>query len=212
MNRTIAGVAIPDSALAREATDLIRTAESDLLFNHSQRVFVFGALQGERQGLRYDPELLYIGAMFHDLGLVEGHRSESDRFEVDGANAARDFLAAHGVPEDAIRRVWDGIALHTTPGIPEHKEAEVALVNAGVALDVVGLGYDQFPESTIDQVLAELPRVDFKESIIQAFADGIAHKPQTAFGNIKADVLAEKLPGYKRQNFCDLIRTSPFAN
>lgn len=212
MTRTIAGVAIPDSVLAREATDLIRTAESDLLFHHSQRVFVFGALQGERQGLRYDPELLYIAAMFHDLGLVEGHRSQSERFEVDGANAARDFLQTRGVPEDSIRRVWDGIALHTTPGIPAHKEPEVALVSAGVELDVLGIDYEQFPQATIDQVLAELPRVDFKESIIEAFAAGIAAKPQTAFGNVKADVLAEKLPGYRRQNFCEMIRATPFVD
>ena len=127
--RTVADIRIPDSQMAREATAVIREVESDLLYHHSLRVFVFGALQGERQGLRYDPELLYIGAMFHDLGLVEGHRSPADRFEVDGANAAREFLRQHEVPEDAVRVVWDAIALHTTPGIPQHKEPEVAPVS-----------------------------------------------------------------------------------
>ena len=210
MTNTIAGVKIPDSALAREATDLIRDAESDLLFDHSLRVFVFGSLQGARQELDHDPELLYIGAMFHDLGLVEGHRSATERFEVDGADAARDFLAGHGIPADSIRVVWDAIALHTTPGIPSHKEPEVALVTAGVELDVLGIDYDRFSEATIEEVLTELPRVDFKESIIEAFADGIAAKPQTAFGNVKADVLAEKLRGYRRPNFCEMIRATPF--
>jgi HD superfamily phosphodiesterase len=205
-------VRVPDSRLALDATELIRSVESDLRYNHSLRVYAFGALPGARRGLRYDPELLYIGAMFHDIGLVEGHRSTHDRFEVDGANAARKFLADHGVTGDALRIVWDAIALHTTPGIPQYKEAEVALVTAGVELDVLGFGYDDISADDREAVLAAYPRVDFKEAIIQAFADGIAHRPETAFGNVKADVLAEKLPGYDRPNFCTLIRASPHTN
>jgi HD superfamily phosphodiesterase len=205
-------LAVPQSRLARDATELIRSVESDLLFNHSLRVYAFGALQGARLGLRYDPELLYIGAMFHDIGLVAGHRSAHDRFEVDGANAARAFLVGHGVSEDAVRIVWDAIALHTTPGIPQHKEPEVALVTAGVELDVLGFGYDDISAEDRDAVLAAYPRVDFKESIIQAFAEGIAHKPETAFGTVNADVLAEKLTGYEPPNFCTLIRASEHMN
>src|SRR3954451_19258401 len=209
---TIAGIAIPDSALAGEVTQLVREIEPDLLFDHSLRVFAFGTLQGERLGLRYDPELLYIAAMFHDVGLVEGHRSAHDRFEVDGANAAREFLRRHRVPEEPIRIVWDAIALHTTPGIPQHKEPEVALVTAGVELDVLGIGYDDIYAEDLEAVLAAYPRVDFKESIIQAFADGMAHRPETVFGTMNADVLADKLPGYVRPNFCALIRASHFTN
>jgi hypothetical protein len=208
---TIAGVKIPNSALASDATAFVRDTESDLLYDHSMRVFVFGSLQGQRRGLAYDPELLYVGAMFHDIGLVEGHRSEHERFEVDGANAARDFLTQRGVPAEAVRVVWDAIALHTTPGIPQHKEPEVALVTAGVELDVLGLGYDDITDAHREEVLSALPRVDFKNQIIQAFGAGIAHKPETAFGNVKADVLERTLPGYKRPNFCELILASPFA-
>jgi HD superfamily phosphodiesterase len=204
--------AIPDSRLARDATELIRSVESELLYNHSHRVYAFGALQGEHRGLSYDPELLYIGAMFHDIGLVEGHRSPHDRFEVDGANAAREFLVGQGVTGDALRIVWDAIALHTTPGIPQHKEPEVALVTAGVELDVLGFGYDDISAEDREAVLAAYPRVDFKESIIQAFADGMAHRPETVFGTMNADVLAEKLPGYERPNFCALIRASRHTN
>jgi HD superfamily phosphodiesterase len=205
-------VAIPDSQLAREATELIRSAQSDLLYNHSLRVYSFGALQGNRLGLSYDPELLFIGAMFHDIGLVEGHRSKHDRFEVDGANAAREFLNAHGVAPDAVRIVWDAIALHTTPGIPEHKEPEVALVTKGVELDVLGMGYDDIADEDREAVLAAYPRVNFKESIIQAFADGMAHRPETTFGTMNDDVLAEKLPGFVRANFCEIIRGSKHTN
>lgn len=174
-------------------------------------MFVFGSLQRRRRQLAYDPELLDVGAMFHDVGLVEGHRSEHDRFEVDGANAARDFLRSRGVPADALRVVWDVIALHTTPGIPEHKEPEVALVTAGVELDVLGIGYHDITDAQREEVLTALPRVDFKHQIIEAFGAGIAHKPQTAFGNVKADVLERTLPGYHRPNFCEMILASPFA-
>jgi hypothetical protein len=208
---TIAGIAIPDSTLANDATAFVRDIESDLLYHHSLRVFVFGSLQGQRRGLAYDPELLYVGAMFHDVGLVEGHRSAHDRFEVDGANAARDFLAQRGVPAEAVRIVWDAIALHTTPGIPEHKEPEVALVTAGVELDVLGIGYHDITDTQRDDVLSALPRVDFKHQIIEAFGAGLAHRPHTAFGNVKADVLERTLPGYRRPNFCETILASPFA-
>jgi hypothetical protein len=208
--RQIAGISIPDSALAAEATELVRDTESDLLFDHSLRVYLFGALQGRRLGLSYDPELLYIGAIFHDMGLTEKYRSPDERFEVDGANASRRFLEQHGIPEAAVDVVWDAIALHTTPGIPKWKTPEIALVTAGVELDVLGLGYDDVSADAREQVLAAFPRVDFKRRIVQAFADGIKHKPQTAFGNVKADVLAAMLPGYVRPNFCKMITASPF--
>lgn len=210
--KQIAGISIPDSALAVEATELVRDTESQLLFDHSLRVYLFGALRGRRRGLSYDPEMLYIGAIFHDLGLTEKYRSPDERFEVDGANAARRFLERHGVPESSIDLVWDAIALHTTPGIPKWKKPEVALVNAGVELDVVGLGFDDVSAEAREQILSAFPRVDFKRRIVEAFADGIRHKPQTAFGNIKADVLEKLLPGYVRPNFCEMIASSPFQD
>jgi hypothetical protein len=207
----IAGIAIPDSALAKDATAFVRDVESDLLYHHSLRVFIFGSLQGRRLELAFDPELLYVGAMFHDVGLVEGHRSAGDRFEVDGANAARDFLQQHGIPSEDVRIVWDAIALHTTPGIPQHKEPEVALVTAGVELDVLGIGYHDVTDAERDAVLSALPRRNFKAEIIEAFGAGLAHRPHTAFGNVKADVLERTLPGYRRPNFCEAILASPFA-
>lgn len=205
MSICIAGIDIPDSRLADEATELVRDVAPALLFDHSRRVFLFGALQGRNRGLVADPELLYIGAMFHDLGLTERYRSSDRRFEIDGAEQARHFLASRGVAADSIRLVWDAIALHTTPQIPEYKEPVVALVSAGVELDVLGLGYDQIPAAARDEIVAAHPRPDFKRRIVQAFADGIAHKPQTTFGNIKADVLDRCVAGYVRPNFVDII-------
>ncbi|MBO9708013.1 MAG: HD domain-containing protein [Caulobacter sp.] len=207
MTEIIAGIRIPDSAMAKAATDLVRDVEDDLLYNHSRRVFLWGALAGERRGLKYDPELLYIGAMFHDVGLTKTYSSPDLRFEVDGAHAARDFLKAYGLPERDVDDVWASIALHTTPGVPEHMRPTVALVTAGVEMDVLGIDFHAFSPEHRHQVCACHPREpNFKEGIIDHFAEGIAHKPDTTFGNVKADVLALKDPdNFQRQNFCSII-------
>ncbi|HLH84559.1 MAG TPA: HD domain-containing protein [Trebonia sp.] len=203
-----AGIAVPDTKLAREATALVRESTTDLIYHHSRRVYWWGSLQGRNRGLSYDPELLYIGAMFHDLGLNEDYRRSGRRFEVDSADAARRFLHGHGVPEDSIRRVWTAIALHTTPGIPQYMEPEVALVTAGVEYDVLGVGYRDVGEADRAAVTALHPRPDFKRRILQAFTDGIAAKPETTFGNVKADVLERFAPGYERADFVDIIENS----
>ncbi len=201
--------AIPDSALAKAITAYIRDTETDLLFNHSSRVYHFGALAGMDRGLTFDRELLYAGAMFHDIGLMPSHASADRRFEVDGAFAARDFLRAQGIGEDDAFTVWTAIALHTTPGVPEHMHPVVALVTAGVEMDVLGLTYDQYADDTREAVVNAFPRTPkFKEDIIQAFYDGIRHKPETTFGNVKADVIADKEPHFCRGNFCAVIRCS----
>jgi hypothetical protein len=206
--QTAAGVRVPDTKLAREATEWVRSSTSDLVYHHSRRVFWFASLQGRNRGLSFDPELLYLGAMFHDLGLNEQFRGSGRRFEVDGADEARRFLQGHGVPEDSIRRVWTAIALHTTPGIPEFMEPEVALVTAGVEYDVLGIGYHDIAEADRAEITVLHPRPDFKRHILQAFTDGLAPKPETTFGNVKADVLERFVPGYRRANFVDIIQNS----
>jgi hypothetical protein len=178
MLSTIEGIGVPDSKLASEITELVRDTESPLLYHHSRRVYYWGALSGQRRGLAFDPELLYAGAMFHDIGLTPRHRSPDKRFEVDGANAARTFLRAHAIAQQDIDTVWTAIALHTTPGIPEYMHPVVALVTAGVEMDVLGLGYDTFSAAERDAVVRQHPRGDhFKDNIIQAFYDGIHQMP-----------------------------------
>jgi hypothetical protein len=205
----VSGITVPDSKLAKEITEFIRDTESALLFNHSSRVYYFGALAGQRRGLKFDAELLYAGAMFHDIGLVPAYSSDAFRFEVDGANAARNFLRRHKISEQDIDHVWTAIALHTTPGIPQYMHPVVALVTAGVEMDVLGIDYTTFTESDRNAVVEAYPRtVHFKEDILQAFYNGIRHKPETTFGNVKADVLAEKDPHFHRGNFCSVIRNS----
>jgi HD superfamily phosphodiesterase len=210
MSEQIGGVRIPDSALAREATELVREAASPLLFHHSRRVFLWGALRGAEQGLAFDPELLYVGAMFHDLGLTARFRRTDQRFEIDGADEARRFLHAHGVTGELADRVWTGIALHTTPQIPLHMAPEVALVTRGVELDVLGIGYDAVTDEQRAAVVAAHPRPDFKKQILAAFTEGIKDRPDTTFGNVKADVLAHFVPGFRRGDFVEVIEESPW--
>jgi HD superfamily phosphodiesterase len=206
---SIDGITIPDTKLAQEVTELIRDTESPLLFHHSSRVYYFGALAGKHRGLKFDPELLYVGAMFHDMGLTHEHSSKNERFEVDGANAARDFLRRHGIAQSDIDTVWTAIALHTTPGIPQHMHPVIALVTAGVEMDVLGLAYSEYSSAEREAVVQAHPRTGhFKEDIIQAFYDGIKHKPETTFGNVKTDVLADKDPVFRPMNFCKVIRGS----
>ena len=212
MSKIIAGVRVPDSKLAREVEQLVRDTESELLFHHSNRVFLFGALAGHRKGLQVDLELLYVGAMFHDMGLQPPYASADERFEVDGANAAAGFLRAHGIDEHDVEDVWDAIALHTTPGIPKNKRPVVALVTAGVEMDVLGIEYDAFTSEQRYEVCACHPRgPDFKHGIISAFACGTIRKPDTTFGNVKADVLALRDPTYRRVSFTDMILNSNWA-
>jgi hypothetical protein len=206
--QTAAGVAVPGTKLAREATELVRGATTDLIYHHSRRVYWWGSLQGRNRDLSFDPELLYIGAMFHDLGLNEQFRGSGRRFEVNSADEARRFLQGHGVPEDSIRRVWTAIALHTTPGIGEFMEPEVALVTAGVEYDVLGIGYHDISDADRAAITALHPRPEFKRRILLAFTEGMAPRPETTFGSVNADVLERFVPGFKRANFVGVIENS----
>jgi hypothetical protein len=210
MTTIIAGIEIPDSRLADEAMQLVRDVSTQLLYDHSRRVYLWGALQGANRGLQYDAELLYIAALFHDLGLIDGHRSRDERFEIDGANEARRFLEQRGVPETSVMTVWEAIALHTTPEVPRYKQPVVALVQAGVELDVLGQGFDDVSAEARAEVVAAHPRTGFKTGIVEAFADGMRFKPNTTFGTMNTDILDAKDAGYVRPNFCDFIANSPF--
>lgn len=211
MTETIAGIRIPDSKMAKDATELLREVATELVYDHSRRVFIFGSLRGQEQRLQYEPELLYIGAMFHDLGLTDKYRRTDQRFEIDAADEARRFLGEYGITGEAADKVWSGIALHTTPEIPLHMAPEIALVTRGVELDVLGLGYDAITDEQRNAVVAAHPRPDFKNQILAAFTNGLKDRPDTTFGNVKADVLAHFVPGFKRGDFVEVIHGSAWA-
>src|ERR1700756_4752542 len=212
MSNISPALVIPDSLLAKEATGLLREHSTDLLFNHSIRVYLFATEQGRQRKLRFDPELLYVAAAFHDFGLIKKFSSQDERFEVDGANVARQFLTAHSVPEEQVRTAWEAIALHTTPGIPQHMQPEVALLNSGVLLDVLGKGLDQFPSDLREAIVAKYPRKNFKKDFLQAYFAGFAHKPGTTYGTVNQSICERFIPGYKSPNAADLMTASPFPD
>jgi hypothetical protein len=125
------------------------------------------------------------------------------------SSVARDFLRGFGIAERDIETVWTAIALHTTPGSAQYMHPVITLVTAGVEMDVLGIAFSEFSEAEREAVVRAHPRPHrFKEEIIQTFYDGLHDKPATTFGNVKADVLANKDPSFRPENFCRVIRAS----
>ncbi|MBX6384577.1 MAG: HD domain-containing protein [Microbispora sp.] len=208
MAETIAGITIPDTPLVHDATALVRAAADDTIFHHSRRVFLWGMLKSAVRGMQVDPELAYVGGMFHDLGLTTTYRTTGRRFELDGAEIAYGFLRDHGRSESEARDVWLGIALHTTPEVPMHLAPETAVVTLGVETDVLGFELDQITDAQRAEVVAAHPRPGFKNKILRAFYDGMAHRPGTTFGTMNDDVLAYFDPGFRRGDFVQIILDS----
>jgi hypothetical protein len=209
--REVAGVKLPDSQLARDATDYARGLSAPVVFNHVLRTYLFGELLGRAKKLKFDSELFYLGAVFHDLGQTEKFMGKQ-RFEVDGADAAAEFLKDKGVPNESIEVVWDAVALHTSRGIVERKRPEIALVSSGAGADVAGFGIDQLPREAVAQVIAAIPRLGFKKGYQKVLAEVVARKPETAFFNFLSGVGERHVPGFKAPNFCDLMDAAPFAD
>jgi hypothetical protein len=207
----LSDIKLPDSQLARAATQFVRDTVNDLVFQHSTRVYIWGALAGKRKGLTFDPELLYTAAMFHDVGLTL--QESRLRYEVDGANAARDFLRSQGMSEGDAEKVWPAIAVHTTPGISPHLHSIAALTAEGVMMDLVGDGYDEFTDAQRQAVAKAYPRPpQFAEDMLQSFYDGIKHRPETTQATGLADVMADKDPQFHRRDFASLMRNSRVAH
>ncbi|GAB2640777.1 HD domain-containing protein [Prescottella soli] len=208
MSEVIAGIPIPDTDLVREATSLVRDVADETLFNHSRRVFLWGALKSAARGLDVDLELAYVGGLFHDLGLTSAYATKDQRFELDGAEAARKFLLEHGRSEQEARNVWLAIALHTTPEVPLRLAPEVAVVTLGVETDVLGLDLDEITDAQRSEVVAAHPRPDFKNKILHAFYKGMVNRPDTTFGTMNDDVLAHFDPSFRRKDFVEIIENN----
>ncbi|MFE2631498.1 HD domain-containing protein [Streptomyces sp. NPDC004562] len=210
MPETIAGITIPDTELVRQATSLVRESADETIFHHSRRVFLWGMLKSAARGIEVDPELAYVGGLFHDLGLTPAYATTDRRFELDGAEAARGFLLEHGRSEEEARNVWLAIALHTTPEVPLHLAPEVGVVTLGVETDVLGLDLDEITGAQRAEVVAAHPRPDFKNRILKAFHEGMVHRPDTTFGTMNDDVLAHFDPSFRRKDFVEIIRNNPW--
>ncbi|MEU8946631.1 HD domain-containing protein [Streptomyces sp. NPDC048489] len=210
MNDIIAEVEIPETAAVAEATRFLRETTGPLLFHHSRRVFLFASLHARKLGLRPDPELLYISAMFHDTGLSTPFSGEEQRFELDGADHARKFLLDRGFSAGAAETVWTTIALHTTPGIPGRMGPETASMNFGVLTDVLGWGLDGFDGGEVAEIVAAHPRGEFKTEFLRAFVDGLRNRPDTTYGTVNSDVLEHFVPGFRRTTMVERIMDAPW--
>jgi hypothetical protein len=211
MSTSIAGVELPDTAAAAAATAFARQHTNPLIFDHSRRVFLFGSLRAADLGLEIDPELLYIASVMHDTGLFTPYSDVEQRFEVDGADHARALLLSHGSTAERAEAVWEAIALHTTPEIPVRMAPVVAATYLGVLVDAVGIGLDELPADSVEEITTAHPRGDFKHGFLRAFVDGLAQRPDTTFGTINADVLDRFQPGFERASMVDRVLASRWA-
>ncbi|KKK06553.1 HD domain-containing protein [Micromonospora sp. HK10] len=212
MPEVIAGLEIPETAAVAEATRRIQDTTSPLIYHHSRRVFLFGLIHAERLGVKPDPELLYLAAMFHDTGLLTPFSDVEQRFEVDGADHARAFLLDRGFPTAAAQTVWTAIALHTTPGIPDRMAPEIATTYLGVLTDVLGLGLDELDRDQLDEIVAVHPRGDFKNEFLRAYVEGLKNRPETTNGTVNSDVLEHFIPGFRRVTTVDRMLGSPWPS
>ncbi|WP_114811645.1 HD domain-containing protein [Paraburkholderia kururiensis] len=206
MSRCVAGIPIPDSTMAQAALATVMATEPDILYRHSVRVFLFAALIGKHRALAYNAELLYVSALFHDIGLTSLYRDSQKRFELDSANALQAFLSCHGVPDDDVAEAARAVALHTSFGLHAEMPPLTALIGAGVETDLLGMHFDEVCQADRDEVVNAFPRGPrFKEQILETFAQGMERRPLTTFGTANADVLERCDPNYRRRNFCGLI-------
>jgi hypothetical protein len=207
--REIAGVRIPDSALAQKAVDLTFRVSPAVVWTHVLRTFVFGSMVGRAQKMRYDEELFFLGAVLHDLGLTAEFRG-AQRFEVAGADAADAFLKDQGVDTERREIIWDAIALHTSVGIVTRKRPEIALVHIGAGIDVVGLELDKLPTALVSETIEKLPRHDFNRAFYAVVVDTIAQAPQSATMTWMAEIANEHIPGCPCPSLASRLKASPF--
>ncbi|MBN9437166.1 HD domain-containing protein [Bosea sp. (in: a-proteobacteria)] len=199
----------PDTPICLAAMELARDHSPAFLFNHVRRTYAFAQEAAATQGTTYDEEVLFIGSMLHDLGLVDAFIA-NDRFEIDGADAAADFLSKKGYPDRKIAVIWDAIALHTTLNIPQRKQPEVALLQIGAGIDIGAFPRTLLSPEAVEAILAEYPRLGFKKAMLSAMGAIVRRKPMTGVLNLMGEIGREQehlhIPG-----FCDVVAHANFT-
>jgi hypothetical protein len=207
--RRIAGVSVPDSPLITAALEYAQKLSEPYLFNHAVRSWLFAAKIGHLKGMDYDPEVVAVGTILHDIGLTGGV-SGSNRFEVNGAAAAVSFIKERGLSNRRAQLIWDLIALNSTPSIALHKEAEVALGTMGIGLDWGGFGFELIPPAEITEIISAFPRLQMKDKFAETCCHLVAAKPETSSDNFLRDFGERFVPGYKPLSAVDLLLNAPF--
>jgi hypothetical protein len=207
-NRVLGGIMIVDTPLVNEALSYARTNSAPYLFNHAVRSWLFAVRLGQLQELKYDEEVLAVGTLLHDLGLTDGCTGNR-RFEVEGADAARDFARRHGFDDRRAQLIWDSVALNATPSIALYKETEVALCSAGTGVEF-GFQYDRIPPEEVKGILAEFPRLEMKRRFAASICSIVKTKPETTYDNWAGDFGERFVPSYKRPSTVDYLLNAPF--
>jgi hypothetical protein len=209
--RVLAGIELPSTPLAAAAEELGRRAYPESLYNHALRTYVFGAVLLRARAVAFDPELAFVAAMLHDIGLVAPYVSATEPFEVDGADAAVAFLEGQGVAGARAQLVWNAVALHTNAPIARRQAGEIALVNAGAGVEAAGIGYELLPPEVVDEVVAALPRLSFKEFAVRDMIKQCETKPYAYVMHPLAEVGRRHIPNFPVPTIEDLMLGSPFA-
>jgi hypothetical protein len=195
--RSMAGVTVPDTLLVSEAISYAREHTEPFLYNHVMRSWLFAAALAEANATPHDAEVLAVATILHDLGLAKAFQGPL-RFEVEGANAARDFALKMGFDADRAQLVWDGVALNSTPSLALHKQPEVALCTAGTVVDWAGQGTERLTNDQVAAILDAFPRLAMKQRFTSAVC-GIVTTGERF------------VPGYKAPSTVDYLMNSPFS-
>jgi len=209
--RRIAGVSVPDSPLIADAIKYAQELCEPYLFNHAMRSWLFAARIGQVKAMDCDDQVVAVGAILHDIGLTPGVGGEN-RFEVNGANAARSFIEARGLSDRRAQLVWDLVALNSTASIALHKEPEVVLGTMGIGLDYGGLGFEALiPPAEMTEILRAFPRLEMKRNFAETCRRLVSTRPETTSDNFLRDFGERLVPGYKPMSTVDLLMNGPFA-
>jgi hypothetical protein len=179
------------------------------LLNHSIRTFLLGSLVGRVRGQHFDEEILLLACILHDLGLTDRYQGDLP-FEIQGAQAARQFLQENAYSENKIQIVWDGIAMHPL-AIGQFKQPEIALVGEGAGADVLGPDISEIKKADVDEVVKAFPRLGFKATFVDTCAEVVRRHPRGASRSFMRDIGERRVPGFSPANICDRIAQSPFS-
>jgi len=207
--RLVAGVSVPDTPLISRTIEYAREHSEPYLFNHVMRSWLFAVIIAQLSESAHDAEVLAVTTILHDLGLAKAFDGPL-RFEVEGANAARAFARKEGIDDRRGQLIWDGVALNSTPSIALHKEAEVALSTAGIALDWGGWGYDKLTEAQVAAIVDAFPRLEMKQRFTRAVCCIVETRAATTYDNFARDFGERFVPGYKPTSTVDYLLNSPF--
>jgi hypothetical protein len=205
----VAGVSVPESPLITSVIEYAQRLSEPYLFNHAMRSWLFAELIGRAKGIDYDREVVAIGTILHDIGLTGGV-SGPNRFEVNGADAARSFISGRGLSDRHAQLIWDLVALNSTPSLALHKEPEVAVGTMGIGLDFGGFFFDAIQPTDVERIVSAFPRLKMKDKFTAACCRRVIERPETSHDNFLRDFGERFVPDYKAMSTVDMLINAPF--